>query len=320
MAVKPKEHKRITWDTVKPKEITWLWQDRIPFGKITILSGDSGLGKTSIAIDIAARLTTGRPMPLSDAPFITGSVIFQSQEDDLEDTLLPRSINAGADVSKLITIDAADLNIDDDCHIIEQHIQETNARLAIFDPLQSYMGKNADMCRITDIRRLLSNLGGVAARNNCAVLIISHQSKGQQGGNALHRVFGSVDITATARSVLRIGASETDPEVRILSHIKSSISRPATPIAFRIEDSAPVSYLGEYDGNVIFDEIPDDTSKLEAAKLIILSMLQDAPQEGRDVFTACQTAGVSLRTVERAKKELNVCSTRDGSKHLWVMK
>jgi RecA-family ATPase len=135
MAVKPKEHKRITWDTVKPKEISWLWPGRIPFGKITILCGDSGLGKTSIAIDIAARLTTGRPMPLSDAPPIMGSVIFQNQEDDLEDTLLPRSLNAGADVSKLITIDAADLNIDDDCHIIEQHIKETNARLCYFDPL-----------------------------------------------------------------------------------------------------------------------------------------------------------------------------------------
>ena len=319
MTVKPKEHRRITWDTVKPKEITWLWPGRIPFGKITILSGDSGLGKTSIAIDIAARLTTGRPMPLSDAPPIMGSVIFQSQEDDLEDTLLPRSIAAGANVSNLITIDAADLNIDDDCHIIEQHIQETNARLAIFDPLQSYMGKNADMCRITDIRRLLSNLGSVAARNNCAVLIVSHQSKGQHGGNALHRVFGSVDITATARSVLRIGASEQDPDVRILSHIKSSVSRPAPPIAFRIEDNAPVSYLGEYDGNILFDEIPDDTCKLEAAKVIIISMLRDAPMEGKDIFKACETEGISLRTVERAKAELNVASTRDGCKRLWVL-
>jgi hypothetical protein len=186
--------------------------------------------------------------------------------------------------------------------------------------LQNFLGSKADMNRITDIRRLLSNLGGVAARNNCAVLIVSHQSKGQQGGNALHRVFGSVDITATARSVLRIGASDTDPDVRILSHIKSSVSRPAPPLAFRIEDNAPVLYLGEYDGNIIFDEIPDDACKLEAAKIIILSMLQDAPIEGKDIFNACKTEGISLRTVERAKKELNVSSTRDGSKHLWVIK
>jgi len=319
MSLKPKEHKRITWNTVQPKEITWLWQNRIPFGKITILVGDSGLGKTTIALDIAARLTTGRPMPLSNAEPITGNVLFQSQEDDLADTLLPRCMSAGADSNKIISIEAADLNIDDDCDIIEQHIQETGARLAIFDPLQSYMGKNADMCRITDIRRLLTNLGGIAARNNCAVLIIAHLNKAQ-GAKELHRVFGSVDITATARSVLRIGVSESDPETRILSHIKSSVSRPAAPIAFRIADDAPVLYLGEYDGDMEFEEIPDDAGKRAAATEIIYSMLKESPKEGTAVYEACKEAGISPRTVERVKKELNIRSGRDeNNKRMWLL-
>ncbi|MDR2531570.1 MAG: AAA family ATPase [Oscillospiraceae bacterium] len=318
MNPKTKEHKRIIWNTVQPKEITWLWQDRIPFGKITILVGDSGLGKTSIALDIAARLTTGRPMPLSDAEPIIGSVLFQSQEDDLADTLLPRCMNASADSNKIISIEAADLNIDEDCDIIEQHIQETGARLAIFDPLQSYMGKNADMCRITDIRRLLSNLGGIAARNDCAVIIIAHQNKAQ-GAKELHRVFGSVDITATARSVLRISASESDPETRIISHIKSSVSRPGAPIAFRIEDKAPILYLGEYDGDFEYEEIPDDSGKRAKATEIIYAMLKDAPQEGTEIYKACEKAGISPRTVERVKKELNVRSGRDGNKRVWML-
>ena len=318
MSVKAKEHKRIAWNTVTPNEITWLWQDRIPFGKITILVGDSGLGKTSIALDIAARLTTGRSMPLSDAESITGNVLFQSQEDDLADTLLPRCINAGADANKIISIEAADLNIDEDCGIIEQHIQETSARLAIFDPLQSYMGKNADMCRITDIRRLLSNLGGIAARNNCAVIIIAHQNKAQ-GAKELHRVFGSVDITATARSVLRIGESESDPETRILSHIKSSISRPCALIAFRIEDDAPILYLGEYDGDFEYEEIPDDSSKRAKATEIIYALLSDAPREGTEIYKACKEAGISPRTVERVKRELNVRPMRDGNRRMWVL-
>jgi archaellum biogenesis ATPase FlaH len=320
MSSKHKEHKRIVWNTIQPKEITWLWPGRIPFGKLTVFAGDSGQGKTTIAIDLAARLTTGRPMPLSDEPPIVSRVLFQSQEDDMADTLIPRAINAGADSGKFISIDAADLNIDDDCDIIEEYIQADKIRLAIFDPLQSFVGKNADMCRITDIRRLLTNLGKVAARNDCAIIIISHQSKGQQGGNALHRVFGSVDITATARSVLNISALESDPETKIISHIKSSVSRPAPPVAFRIEDNAPVTYLGEYDGDIPFDEMPDDTSKCEAAKLIIISMLREAPQIGKDVYQACLDAGISSRTVERAKKELNILSDRDGSRRLWVLK
>jgi len=257
-------------------------------------------------------------MPLSNAEPITGNVLFQSLEDDLSDTLLPRCISAGANLSRIESIDCEGLNIDEDCDIIEQHIQETNAKMILFDPLQQYMGKSADMSRITDIRRLLTNLGGIAARNNCVVLVIAHQNK-SSGANELHRVFGSVDITATARSVIRISKSESDPDTRIISHIKSSVSRPASPIAFRIEGNSQVVYLGEYDGEANFDEIPDDNSKRAKAVEIICSMLQGGPKEGADIFTACNEAGVSTRTVERVKKELNVRSGRDGSKYIWFL-
>ena len=318
MGKKPKEHKRIAWNTVQPKPITFLWENWLPFGKISLLVGDSGLGKTTIAVDLAARLTSGRPMPLSESEVITGNVLFQSLEDDLADTLLPRCISAGADLTRIESIDCDGLNIDEDCEIIEQHIQETNAKLIIFDPLQQYMGKSADMSRITDVRRLLTNLGGIAARNNCVVLVIAHQNK-NSGANELHRVFGSVDITATARSVIRISKSESDPETRIISHIKSSVSRPAAPIAFRIEGDSQVVYLGEYDGEGDFDEIPDDNTKRAKAVELILAMLQDGPVEATEIFKACNEAGISTRTVERVKKELNIRSGRDGSKHIWIL-
>ena len=318
MAKKPKEHKRIAWNTVQPKPITYLWEPFLPYGKISLLVGDSGLGKTTLAVDIAARLSTGRQMPLSESEAVIGNVLFQSLEDDLADTLLPRCISAGADLARIESIDCDGLNIDEDCEIIEQHIQETNAKLIIFDPLQQYMGKSADMSRITDIRRLLTNLGGIAARNGCVCLVIAHQNK-SQGANELHRVFGSVDITATARSVIRISKSESDPETRIISHIKSSVSRPAAPIAFRIEGDSQVIYLGEYDGEGDFEEIPDDNTKRAKAVEIILAMLKDGPKEGTEIFKACNEAGISTRTVERVKKELNIRSGRDGSKHIWIL-
>ena len=242
-------------------------------------------------------------------------------EDDIADTLLPRCISAGADLTKIESIEADGLNIDDDCDIIEQHIKEVNARLLLFDPLQSFMGRNADMSRITDIRRLLSNLGSIAARNDCAVLVIAHQNKGQNNTNELHKAFGSVDITATARSVLRISKSENDPETRILSHIKSSTTRPAPPIAFRIEHNSQIIYLGEYDSDAegAAYEIPDDNSKRAKAVEIIISMLQDGPREGTEIFKACTDIGISTRTDERVKKELNIRSGRDGSKHIWLL-
>jgi hypothetical protein len=257
-------------------------------------------------------------MPLSDAEPITGNVIFQSNEDEVDDTLIPRFISAGGDRNRIVSIDAADLNIDDDCDIIEQNITDTNARLVIFDPLQSFMGKNADMCRITDVRRLLTNLGGVAARNNCAVLVIAHQNKAQ-GAKDLFRVFGSVDITATARSVLRVGASSDDPDARTITHIKSSVSRPAEPIAFRIEDDSPVIYLGEYHGEINEDEIADDYTKRGKATEIIYSMLKGSPKEGTEVYKACKAAGIGARTVERVKQDLKIRSGRDGKKRIWIM-
>ncbi|MCL2344091.1 MAG: AAA family ATPase, partial [Firmicutes bacterium] len=253
---------------------------------------------------------------------ITGNVIFQSHEDDLADTLLPRCISAGADTNRISSIETENLNIDEDCGIIEQHIKETGARLLVFDPLQSFMGRNADMCRITDVRRLLSNLGAVAARNNCAVLIIAHQNKAQ-GMKDLYRVFGSVDITATARSVLRISVSENDPDIKIISHIKSSVSRPCAPIYFRFADDGSILYLDEYDEyDEDFDteEIPDDSSKRARATEIIYTMLTASPREGTAVYKACEEAGISHRTVERVKKELNVGSERDETnRRMWVL-
>ena len=320
--IQRKQHTRITWNTIQPKEITYLWEPYVPLGKITLIVGDSGLGKTTVAIDIAARLTTGSPMPLSDAKPILGNVLFQTQEDDLADTLIPRCINAGVDINRIESIETTDLNIDEDCDIIEQHIQETNARAIYFDPLQGFLGKSADMCRITDIRRLLSNLGKIAARNDCAVIIIAHQNK-NSSGNDLHRVFGSVDITAVARSVLRVSASDTDPDTRVITHIKSSVSRPGSPIAFRIEDNAPIMYLSEYDGD--FDDfdnemIVDDNCKREKAIEIISSMLADSPKVGTEIFKACEEAGISTRTVERVKKELNVRSGRDNfNQRVWIL-
>lgn len=128
-----------------------------------------------------------------------------------------------------------------------------------------------------------------------------------------------MDITAAARSVLRVSTSESDPEIRVLSHIKSSVSKPGAPIAYRIEDNGSILYLGEYDGDVESDDIYEDSSKRSKVAEIIHAMLCESPREGTEVYKACKEAGIGSRTVERVKKELNVRSERDGSKRLWVL-
>jgi hypothetical protein len=157
----------------------------------------------------------------------------------------------------------------------------------------------------------------MSAKNDCAIVIIAHQNKGNSG-NDLHRVFGSVDITSVARSVLQVSESDIDPETKIVTHIKSSLSRPEPPLAFRIESNAPIKYLSQYEGD--FDDIPVEFCKSEKATEIILSMLADSPCEGKAIIKACEDSGISERTVQRIKKELGIRSGRDElNRRVWIL-
>jgi hypothetical protein len=225
-------------------------------------------------------------------------------------------MSMGADCSKIAFIEAASLNIDDDCKLLEYYVRETNARLLVLDPFTTFIGPKADMCRATDIRRMMSALAKIAEANNCAVVLVAHINK-SAGAKDLYRSLGSIDLPAAARSVLLVGRDK-DGDTRYVRHIKSSLAPEGIPFAFRIGTDSAVEFLGEYSGVMIDEEetaVPD--GKRHKAEEIILHMLSDSPRRSTEIMDACAAAGISEATVKRVKGHLGIRSAKEQDEWFW---
>ena len=297
----------IRMSDVEQTEVAFLWKPYIPFGKLTILHGDAGNGKTYLAMQLCAACTNKAELPHLEVlePF---NVIYQTAEDGLGDTIKPRLIEAGADLEKVLVIDEGDddpLTLADER--IERAIRQNNARLLIIDPIQAFLGPNVDMNRANEVRPILRKIGDVAQRTGCAIVLIGHLNKatGQQSG---YRGLGSIDFTAGVRSVLVIGKSKDDPNLRIMVHDKSSLAPAGTSLAFLLGDEEGFRWVGDFD--ISAEELlsgieKKKESKIQEAKDLICRMLAG----GKEVFSeeidrAAMEKGISSRTVRDAKKDL----------------
>ncbi len=308
-------------DTVQPTSVQFLAYPYLPLGKISLLIGDPGIGKSTIAMNIAAALSTG--MPLFDADKsrepIQGKSIYLSAEDNVADTLKPRLLAAGADCTQIAVITNIGSDISEDGYLLEDALEKTQARLVVLDPLQGFIGRDADMCRAADMRRLMGGLAVMAEKHRCAVLAIGHMNKAT-GAKSLYRGLGSIDIAASARSVILIERSENNPKIRVLSHIKSSLAPEGSALAFRIEANSAINFMGEYDGDTSGGDYEGlDDGKRELATNVILGLLSGGPISSLSVQQACAEAGISERTVKRAKKDLGIRSVRRPDGWYWAM-
>ena len=218
------ELKLIHMEDVVSKEVEWLWYPYIPYGKITIIEGDPGEGKTTLVLKLAAALSMGLPLPCDDdKEYEPIHIIYQTAEDGIEDTIKPRLEKAGADCSMIRVIDETDKELSMTDDRLEQAIIETGARLIILDPIQAYIGATVDMHRANEIRPVLKHLGIIAEKHNCAIILIGHMNKAS-GSKSTYRGLGSIDIQATARSVLLVARLRDKPNIRIMAHDKSSLA------------------------------------------------------------------------------------------------
>lgn len=217
---------------VELQEVRWLWKPYIPFGKLTIIQGDPGEGKTTFALRLAAACSSGEALPGMEItePF---NVIYQTAEDGLGDTIKPRLIEAGADENMVLNIieDTDPLSLSDER--IEKAITETGARLMILDPIQGYIGEDVDINRANEIRMVLKKVAAVADRTGCAIVLVGHLNKAK-GASSQYRGLGSIDFRAAARSVLLVGRLRKEPNVRIIVHDKSSLAPEGKSMAFNL--------------------------------------------------------------------------------------
>ena len=303
---KPETVKIIRMSDVERTPVEWLWKPYLPFGKLSVLQGNPGEGKTYFAMHLAAACTNGKLLPNMERmePF---NVIYQTAEDGLGDTVKPRLIEAGADLDRVLVIDDSDVQLTLSDERIEKAIIENNARLVIIDPIQAYLGADVDMNRANEVRPIFMRLGQVAQRTGCAILLIGHLNKAA-GMQSLQRGLGSIDIAAAVRSVMFIGKLKHDPTMRILTHEKSSLAPPGVSLAFSLGDEGGFRWVGEYD--ITADEMlsgiePQRETKTQQAKDLICALLAGGKQVlSEDIDKAALERGIPGRTVRDAKREL----------------
>ena len=303
---KPETVKIIRMSDVELTPVEWLWKPYLPFGKLSVLQGNPGEGKTYFAMHLAAACTNGKLLPNMERmePF---NVIYQTAEDGLGDTVKPRLIEAGADLDRVLVIDDSEVQLTLSDERIEKAIVENNARLVIIDLIQAYLGADVDMNRANEVRPIFMRLGQVAQRTGCAILLIGHLNKAA-GMQSLQRGLGSIDIAAAVRSVMFIGKLKHDPTMRILTHEKSSLAPPGASLAFSLGDEGGFRWVGEYD--ITADEMlsgiePQRETKTQQAKDLICTLLAGGKQVlSEDIDKAALERGIPGRTVRDAKREL----------------
>ena len=303
---KPETVKIIRMSDVELTPVEWLWKPYLPFGKLSVLQGNPGEGKTHFAMHLAAACTNGKLLPNMERmePF---NVIYQTAEDGLGDTVKPRLIEAGADLDRVLIIDDSEVQLTLSDERIEKAIVENNARLVIIDPIQAYLGADVDMNRANEVRPIFMRLGQVAQRTGCAILLIGHLNKAA-GMQSLQRGLGSIDIAAAVRSVMFIGKLKHNPTMRILTHEKSSLAPPGASLAFSLGDEGGFRWVGEYD--ITADEMlsgiePQRETKTQQAKDLICTLLAGGKQVlSEDIDKAALERGIPGRTVRDAKREL----------------
>lgn len=309
------------YSAVTAKEVNWLWYPYIPFGKITLIQGDPGDGKTTLVLNIASILSNGQSMPGSENKTNSSSIIYQNSEDGAEDTIKPRLVSAGADCSRVAFIDDSELRLVLNDNRIENAILESKARMLILDPIQAYLGDNNDMNRAEGIRPLMRHLTSVAERTGCAIIIIGHMNK-SNNSKGIYRGLGSIDITAVARSVLLVGRIKSNPTIRVMAQLKNSLAPEGIPIAFEINDDSSVRWIGEYDITVddLLNETPiDEGGKLADAAEMLRTILSDGEVACSEVYQRFAGNGISKRTIDSAKKKLEVKSIKKSDGWYWSL-
>jgi hypothetical protein len=319
MSDKKDELKLIRMSEVEATEINWLWYPYIPFGKITVIQGDPGDGKTTAVLAIAAAMTTGTALPESKRIMKPMSVIFQTAEDGLGDTVKPRLVQSGADCRRVIVIDESEKELNLSDLRIEQAIDQTGAKLFILDPLQAYLGADVDMHRANEIRPILKRIGTVAEKTGCAVVVIGHLNKGTN--KSQYRGLGSIDIQAAARSVLTVGRVKGKPYTRAIAQGKNNLAPEGQTIGFELDPVSGFRWAGVLE--ITIDELlsgvmPEHDTTYDRAVDFLKSELAENDQPAKSLFEKAAENDIQARTLKKAKAALCVGSFRKDNRWFWA--
>ena len=283
--------KLLTISDIPTEEVRWLWYPYFPRGKITIVQGDPGEGKTTFVLALAALLTRGLPMPGDTESLPPMNIIYQTAEDGLADTVKPRLTALGADCSRVLVIDESEHELTLSDWRLAQALQETGAGLLVLDPIQT----------------------------GCAIVLVGHMNK-MQGAKSAYRGLGSIDFRAAARSVLLVGRSKDDPETRVVVHDKSSLAPEGASILFSLHSDTGFSWSGFCDttASELLSGSGPGVTKTEQAERLLLELLKGGEVASEELLKQSSALGISERTLKIAKQNRGVISLRRGDR--WYAK
>ena len=314
------ELKMIRMSEVQSQEIEWLWYPFIPYGKLTIIQGDPGDGKTTIVLNLAAKLSKGEALDENMKVTEPVNVIYQTAEDGLADTVKPRLELAGADCERIIVIDESDKSLSMVDERLEEAIVRTGARLLILDPIQAYLGGNMDMNRANEARDMTKKLAALAEKYQCAIVLVGHMNKAA-GNKAAYRGMGSIDFFAVARSVLLVGRVEGEENIRAVVQIKNNLAAFGHPKAFALSEEG-FQWLGDYEITVdeVLGGIAPKANKMELAKQMLRELAEThSAVLSNEIFDRADELGISKRTLENAKKELSIRARKINNAWYWEL-
>lgn len=321
---------------VEPEEVSWLWEPYLPFGKITILEGDPGQGKTFFALAIAAAVSNGWPLIGKDGAMSQyakqGRVLYLTCEDGLGDTLRPRLEKMGANLNNILALEGKyqagkeDLTLVSlqDIEVLRNAFEMVEPSLVVIDPIQGFLGPDVNMNRAEEVRPLMSMLGKLAEEFKCAVLLIRHLTKSGKD-KASYRGMGSIDFTGAARSVLLVGKNPDNETERVMIHTKSNLAEYGKSIGFTIINEGKFEWLGHVEvtaAEVLAPERlkdPDerDRTPIQEARQYLIDALEDGPKPAKELINGAKYSGFSIRTLKTAKAELKIESYREGDIWFW---
>ena len=325
----------------KPK---WLWPGYIPAGKLTILAGDPGMGKSTIVLDILSRISKGTFLPSGNRG-VTGMSLICSAEDSAEDTIVPRLIAADANLEKIGIIrevrdDADDdetrfLSLPRDLELLRETLVEKGCRVLVIDPLNAFLEKGTDTYKDQDMRRVLHPLEAIAEESGTAILVVAHLTKKEDTG-ALYRIGGSIGFIGAARSVLSVSRLEDD--TRVLYSLKCNLTVRPPSLSYETKQvrrisgnghgtwmgdqevhSSGIRWLGEVDFNPLAKTANKSDSKMDMeATDFLREVLQEAGEmETTQLYKESRIAGVSRPALNKVKQELGIKAIKKHDAWYW---
>jgi putative DNA primase/helicase len=307
---------------IESRPVNWLWPGRLALGKLSILDGDPGLGKSLLSLDLAARLTTGRPFPDGSPGPGVSNVVVLNAEDAYHDTVRPRLQAMGADLDRVLVLCQKDidlgrlLRLPAETDELDAALTRADARLVILDPILAFLDRSINVNSDQSVRRALLPLTLLAERHRCVMQMVRHLNK-LLGAKALYRWGGSIGFLAACRSGWLVAPDPDDPDRRVFAQLKNNLAEPQPSLAYSIEggrDDPRICWHGESahtaDALLTRRRVVVPEGARDRARDFLANFLREGPRTSRELWEAACPQGLSSRTLYRAREELQVRITR----------